>query len=123
MGGTYEYDCVRFFVYIQFGALYLDKDVRSFSAYVTTLASSEDQEIVSGAATSLTWVHALREKLSSLQQILMLLNISTPDEVFDYWGPNAITQIAWRFDAQQVRDIVRLRVEFSTKDIENLRLE
>ncbi|KAI9222264.1 COG4 transport protein-domain-containing protein [Blastocladiella britannica] len=115
----------------QYGALYLERDVRSFSTYVTaeaqrTAGVGDDSDLMLGgsgaAGSSLTWSHALRERLAGIHQLITLLTLGEPREVYDYWGPRAIVPVAWKYGAAQVRSVLALRVEFEADEVAALKL-
>ncbi|KAI9179655.1 Golgi transport complex subunit 4 [Blastocladiella emersonii ATCC 22665] len=118
----------------QFGALYLERDIRSFAAYVTAEASAATGTSSAGGAddgatgasgeagASLTWSHALREKLAGIHQLVALLTLSEPREVFDYWGPKAIAPMPRKLSATQVRAVLLQRVDFAADEVNRLKL-
>ncbi|KNC47766.1 uncharacterized protein AMSG_03993 [Thecamonas trahens ATCC 50062] len=85
----------------QLGALQFDKDVRALIAFFSSLTS-----------------RPVRDKFARLTQIATLLNVEAVGEVMEYWGT-----LNWALKPAEVKRILRLRVEFSTNDVNGLKLE
>lgn len=88
----------------QLGALQLDKDVRTCVAHAATLTEK-----------------AVREKFSRLSQMATILNLDSAGEILDYWGENS-GSMTWRLNAQEVKQMLELRVEFERAEIALLAL-
>lgn len=74
------------------GALQLDKEVRALVAFLSA---------------STTWT--IRDRLTRLTQIVVLLNLESCEEISEYWGPNASSNNTWRLTPAEVRQILALR--------------
>ncbi|KNE67425.1 hypothetical protein AMAG_11886 [Allomyces macrogynus ATCC 38327] len=74
------------------------------------------------ASNTLAWAHALREKMAALTQVQTLLNLTSTQEVFDYWGPGAVSNVPWKLAAQEVRAVLRQRVEFDPNEVARVSL-
>lgn len=88
--------------YTFWGGLQLDKDVRQLSACFSRLAD-----------------HPVRDKLARLLQIANILQLEKASEILDYWGDG--TQV-WRLSEAEVRKVLLLRGDFSSKEVQNLKL-
>jgi len=88
----------------QLGAMLLDKHIRTLSSYLTNSSS---------------W--SSRDRFTKLTQISTLLNMEKAQEIYEYWG-NKSGALTWRLNANEVRQILALRVEFKTDDINKLKL-
>lgn len=60
---------------------------------------------------STTW--SVRDKFARLSQITILLTLEKVSEVADFWGKGPVT---WRLTAQEVRQILALRLVNSDND-------
>jgi len=63
----------------------------------------------------------LREKLTRLNQMAMLLDLEELDDLFEIWGNNA-GAITWRLTDQEVRRVLASRVDFHPDDVARLRI-
>lgn len=86
----------------QLGGVQLDKDLRSFTSYLSSLTS---------------W--PVRDRFTRLMQIATLLTLETVNELFDYWGGSML----WRLTPTEVRRVLHLRTEFRTEDVERIKLQ
>ncbi|VEL21402.1 unnamed protein product [Protopolystoma xenopodis] len=78
----------------------MDKELRFLLSYLTSISSSP-----------------LRDYFTRLLQISTLLNLDKVDEVTFYW-----TNSSWRLNANEVKRILSLRVDFMVNDIRRLQL-
>ncbi|XP_065187071.1 conserved oligomeric Golgi complex subunit 4-like [Sycon ciliatum] len=88
----------------QLGGLHFDKQLRALVAYLSTVTQ---------------WT--IRDKFSKLTQIATILNFERPAEIEDYWGRNA-GPVTWLLSPPEVKDIMALRKDFRTDDINRLKL-
>lgn len=86
------------------GGLQFDKDVRNLIGRLSSLTQS-----------------TVRDKFSRLQQIAIVLNLESVQEILDSWGDNA-GSLSWRLSPAEVKKVMSLRVDFSPADIASLRL-
>ncbi|KXJ22071.1 Conserved oligomeric Golgi complex subunit 4 [Exaiptasia diaphana] len=86
------------------GALQLDKELRSLVGYLTAITQ---------------WT--IRDKFARLTQISTLLNLEKVSEIMEYWGPNS-GPLTWRLTPAEVRQVLELRVDFRSEDINRLKL-
>ncbi|XP_053491414.1 conserved oligomeric Golgi complex subunit 4-like isoform X2 [Ictalurus furcatus] len=86
------------------GGMQFDKELRLLLNYLCSVSS---------------WT--IREKFARLTQIAMILNQERVSEILDYWGPNSGSR-TWRLTPVEVRQVLALRVDFRSEDIEILRL-
>jgi len=77
--------------YTEFGAIRLDRDIRSILAYLS----------------SQTAFGGMREKFQRLQQISTLLNLDVEEDGEEFYHNSGIT---WRLNLTDVRNIIALRV-------------
>ena len=77
-------------LFIKYGGLQLDKEIRVLINYLTSLTS---------------W--SIREKFSRLTQIAILLGLEDLNELFEYW--NSPLTITWRLTPNEIRQILLLR--------------
>ena len=97
----------------QLGGIQFDADVRSLAAFFIARASRR-----------------IRERFTRLLQIAQLLNLESPAEVLEYWGPGAAVisgpagggGVQWELSAEEVRAVLGLRVDFSAAEVARLRL-
>ncbi|CAJ0895435.1 9128_t:CDS:10 [Entrophospora sp. SA101] len=92
----------------QFGALRFDKDLRSVTNYFLS---------------KMQW--PFRDRFTRLNQISILLNLETIDEIHEYWGGSSKSSsdfITWRLTVMEVKRIVGLRVDFNDEEISTLKL-
>lgn len=87
----------------QFGALLFDKHFRNLSNYFTNVTQ---------------WT--TRDKFARLNQISTLLNFEKVNEIYDYWGNQS--SLSWRLTSTEVKQILALRIEFKSDDINRLKL-
>ncbi|KAF9167818.1 Golgi transport complex subunit 4 [Actinomortierella ambigua] len=87
------------------GAIRFDKDLRSVGFFLVSLT---------------TW--PMRDKLTRLNQMSMLLDLEELRDIFDVWGHNAGGAIAWRLTIMEVRRILQLRIDFSSDEVAKLKL-
>lgn len=85
------------------GGLQLDKDVRKLSSFFTT-------------ATSVS----VRDKFARLVQMASCLQLDKVSEILDYWGENSGE--VWRLYEHEVRKVLALRIDFSAREIQQLKL-
>lgn len=72
--------------------------------------------LVNQLSTATQWT--VRDKFTRLGQMASLLNLEAVGEVADYWSGSLISHL----NAAEVRRVLRCRQEFSTQDIDRLRL-
>jgi hypothetical protein len=84
----------------QLGGLQLDKDVRNFSNYFSSLCKA-----------------TVRDRFQRMFQIAALLNLDKLSEFRDFYGPRA-----GPLDARAVRDVLKLRVDFGEQAVERLNI-
>ncbi|KAG0227489.1 Golgi transport complex subunit 4 [Actinomortierella wolfii] len=87
------------------GAIRFDKDLRSVGFFLVSLT---------------TW--PMRDKLTRLNQMSMLLDLEELGDVYDVWGHNAGGAITWRLTVAEVRRVLQLRIDFSPEDVAKLKL-
>ncbi|KAF9973616.1 Golgi transport complex subunit 4 [Actinomortierella ambigua] len=87
------------------GAIRFDKDLRSVGFFLVSLT---------------TW--PMRDKLTRLNQMSMLLDLEELEDVADIWGHNAGGAINWRLTVMEVRRILQLRIDFSPEEVAKLKL-
>nr|XP_058972612.1 conserved oligomeric Golgi complex subunit 4-like isoform X2 [Pocillopora verrucosa] len=86
------------------GGLQFDKELRSLVGYLTAVTQ---------------WT--IRDKFARLTQIATVLNLEKVGEIMDYWGPNS-GPMTWRLTPTEVRQVLSLRVDFRSEDINRLKL-
>ncbi|XP_032219195.1 conserved oligomeric Golgi complex subunit 4 isoform X2 [Nematostella vectensis] len=86
------------------GGLQLDKELRSLVGYLTAVTQ---------------WT--IRDKFARLTQISTLLNLEKVSEIMDYWGANS-GPLTWRLTPAEVRQVLALRIDFRSEDINRLKL-
>lgn len=86
------------------GGLQFDKELRSLVGYLTAVTQ---------------WT--IRDKFARLTQIATILNLEKVGEIMDYWGPNS-GPMTWRLTPTEVRQVLSLRVDFRSEDINRLKL-
>eukprot|EP00795_Rhopilema_esculentum_P001200 gene1200-15566_t len=90
--------------YNRLGGLQFDKELRALVGYLTNITE---------------WT--VRDKFARLTQIATILNLEKVGELLDYWGANS-GPMTWRLTPAEVRQVLILRVDFRTEDIQRLRL-
>lgn len=90
--------------YNRLGGLQFDKELRALVGYLTNTTE---------------WT--VRDKFARLTQIATILNLEKVGELLDYWGANS-GPMTWRLTPAEVRQVLVLRVDFRTEDIQRLRL-
>mmetsp|Transcript_26 Transcript_26/g.78 ORF Transcript_26/g.78 Transcript_26/m.78 type:complete len:746 (+) Transcript_26:194-2431(+) len=88
----------------QLGGLQLDRDVRNLVSHLSEFTQ-----------------RTIRDKFARLTQMATVLSLETPSEILDYWGENS-GPITWRFTAQEVRELLRMRVDFTPTSLQQLSL-
>ncbi|KAM7432750.1 Golgi transport complex subunit 4 [Porites harrisoni] len=86
------------------GGLQFDKELRSLVGYLTAVTQ---------------WT--IRDKFARLTQIATILNLEKVGEIMDYWGANS-GPMTWRLTPAEVRQVLSLRVDFRSEDINRLKL-
>ncbi|XP_031553701.1 conserved oligomeric Golgi complex subunit 4-like [Actinia tenebrosa] len=86
------------------GALQFDKELRSLVGYLTAITQ---------------WT--IRDKFARLTQVSTLLNLEKVSEIMDYWGANS-GPLTWRLTPAEVRQVLGLRIDFRSEDINRLKL-
>ncbi|KAG0004651.1 Golgi transport complex subunit 4 [Modicella reniformis] len=86
------------------GAIRFDKDLRAAGFYMVSLSS-----------------FPLREKLTRLNQMVMLLDLEELEDLYEIWGNNS-GAITWRLTDAEVRRILGSRTDFHPEEIARLRL-
>ncbi|KAG0371338.1 Golgi transport complex subunit 4 [Mortierella sp. AD032] len=86
------------------GAIRFEKDLRAVGFYMVSLTS-----------------FPLREKLTRLNQMAMLLDLEELDDLYEIWGNNA-GAITWRLTDGEVRRILRSRIDFHPEEVARLKL-
>ncbi|KAF9428853.1 Golgi transport complex subunit 4 [Podila epigama] len=86
------------------GAIRFDKDLRAVGFYLVSLTS-----------------FPLRDKLTRLNQMAMLLDLEELEDLYEIWGNNAGT-ITWRLTEAEVRRILCSRNDFNQESIAQLQL-
>eukprot|EP00794_Sanderia_malayensis_P019155 gene19155-21075_t len=86
------------------GGLQFDKELRALVSYLTNTTE---------------WT--VRDKFARLTQVATILNLEKVSELMDYWGSNS-GPMTWRLTPAEVRQVLVLRVDFRTEDIQRLRL-
>ncbi|KAK4522809.1 hypothetical protein GAYE_PCTG30G0699 [Galdieria yellowstonensis] len=87
------------------GAFGLDNDVRGLTSFF-------NHKVKQGT---------VRDIFTRLFQITMLLNLESPTEIYDIWQGEE-RHIHWKLTAQEVRQVLSLRTEFSVETIKHLSL-
>ncbi|KAI9190863.1 COG4 transport protein-domain-containing protein [Polychytrium aggregatum] len=80
------------------GGLRYEKDLRAITAFLLAQTSAG-----SGIGNA-----PHREKLSRLYQISNLMNLESPGEIYDCWGPK-MGPMAWRMTGAEIRRVLSLR--------------
>ncbi|GJQ14620.1 hypothetical protein GpartN1_g6411.t1 [Galdieria partita] len=88
------------------GAFRLDTDIRS----ITNFFNSKVKQ------------GTVRDIFTRLFQLTMLLNMESPTEIYDIWQQGEDKHIRWKLTAEEVRQVLSLRTEFSSEKIEHLSL-
>ena len=83
----------------QLGGLQLDRDVRALLAYAGELTA-----------------RPVRDKFAELTQKATVLSLETAGEILDYWGEDA-GAMNWRLSEEEVRAVLRRRIDFLAEDI------
>ncbi|KAG0195890.1 Golgi transport complex subunit 4 [Mortierella sp. GBA30] len=86
------------------GAIRFDKDLRAAGFYMISLTS-----------------FPLREKLTRLNQMAMLLDLEELEDLQEIWGNNS-GAITWRLTDTEVRRILSSRIDFRSEDVAKLKL-
>ncbi|KAF9585781.1 Golgi transport complex subunit 4 [Lunasporangiospora selenospora] len=86
------------------GAIRFDKDLRAVGYYMVNLTS-----------------FPLREKLTRLNQMAMLLDLEELEDLYEIWGNNA-GAITWRLTDAEVRRVLSSRIDFRPEDVAALQL-
>ncbi|KAF8978675.1 Golgi transport complex subunit 4 [Entomortierella lignicola] len=86
------------------GAIRFDKDLRSVGFYMVSLTS-----------------FPVREKLTRLNQMAMLLDLEELDDPYEIWGNNS-GAITWRLTDAEVRRVLSSRTDFHPEEVARLRL-
>ncbi|KAI8347136.1 COG4 transport protein-domain-containing protein [Mortierella sp. GBAus27b] len=86
------------------GAIRFDKDLRAVGFYLVSLTS-----------------FPVREKLTRLNQMVMLLDLEELDDLYEIWGNNS-GAITWRLTDTEVRRILSSRTDFHPEDVARLKL-
>ncbi|KAF9138445.1 Golgi transport complex subunit 4 [Linnemannia schmuckeri] len=86
------------------GAIRFEKDLRAVGFYMVSLTS-----------------FPLREKLTRLNQMAMLLDLEELEDLYEIWGNNA-GAITWRLTDGEVRRILRSRIDFHPEEVARLKL-
>lgn len=87
------------------GGLKADRDVRALGAYFADKCRGS----------------SVRDVFARLSQIAMVVNLESPAEIYDIWGGNA-GGMTWRLSPSEVRLALRLREDWSSHSISELRL-
>ncbi len=82
----------------------LDSDLRALSSYFSN---------------STQW--STRDKFTRLSQMSTLLNLDKVGEIYDYWGSKS-GALTWRLSIAEVRQVLALRIDFSSDEINRLKL-
>ncbi|EME26600.1 Conserved oligomeric Golgi complex subunit 4 [Galdieria sulphuraria] len=88
------------------GALRLDNDIRSITSFF-------NNKVKQGT---------VRDIFTRLFQLTMLLNLESPTEIDDIWQREEDKHIRWKLTAEEVREVLSLRTEFSSETIRHLSL-
>ncbi|XP_066290971.1 conserved oligomeric Golgi complex subunit 4-like [Branchiostoma lanceolatum] len=91
-------------VFNRLGGLQFDKELRALVGYLTSVTQ---------------WT--IRDKFARLTQMATILNMERVGEILDYWGPNS-GPLTWRLTPAEVRQVLALRVDFRSEDINRLKL-
>ncbi|KAF9435221.1 Golgi transport complex subunit 4 [Entomortierella beljakovae] len=86
------------------GAIRFDKDLRAIGFYLVSLTS-----------------FPVREKLTQLNQMAMLLDLEELEDLYEIWGNNS-GAITWRLTVDEVRRILNSRIDFDPEEIAQLNL-
>ncbi|KAG0041413.1 Golgi transport complex subunit 4 [Gryganskiella cystojenkinii] len=86
------------------GAIRFEKDLRAVGFYMVNLTT-----------------FPLREKLTRLNQMAMLLDLEELEDLYEIWGNNA-GAITWRLTDTEVRRVLSSRVDFHPEAVAQLRL-
>ncbi|KAF9917094.1 Golgi transport complex subunit 4 [Lobosporangium transversale] len=84
------------------GAIRFDKDLRAVGFYLVSLTT-----------------FPVREKLTRLNQMAMLLDLEALEDLYEIWGSNSET-ITWRLTDAEVRRVLSSRIDFQPEDIARL---
>ncbi|KAG0365226.1 Golgi transport complex subunit 4 [Gamsiella multidivaricata] len=86
------------------GAIRFDKDLRAVGFYLVSLTS-----------------FPVREKLTRLNQMAMLLDLEELEDLYEIWGNNS-GAITWRLTDAEVRRVLNSRTDFHPEDVARLKL-
>jgi conserved oligomeric Golgi complex subunit 4 len=86
----------------QLGGLQLDRDVRQLVSFAGELTA-----------------RPMRDKFGDINQKATILSLESVEEILDYWGPDG-GPFNWRLSGEEVRNVLRQRVDFSVDRIEAL---
>eukprot|EP00276_Gloeochaete_wittrockiana_P018336 CAMPEP_0184351130 /NCGR_PEP_ID=MMETSP1089-20130417/43417_1 /TAXON_ID=38269 ORGANISM="Gloeochaete wittrockiana, Strain SAG46.84" /NCGR_SAMPLE_ID=MMETSP1089 /ASSEMBLY_ACC=CAM_ASM_000445 /LENGTH=831 /DNA_ID=CAMNT_0026684379 /DNA_START=20 /DNA_END=2515 /DNA_ORIENTATION=+ len=89
----------------QLGGLQLDRELRALLTYFSDMTQ-----------------RTVRDKFARLTQIASILNLEKVTDLLEFWGDNS-GPVAWRLSAADVRKVLALRVDFSQRAIEQLKLK
>eukprot|EP00871_Galdieria_phlegrea_P001039 jgi/Galph1/1936/GphlegSOOS_G599.1 len=64
----------------------------------------------------------VRDIFTRLFQLIILLNVESPTEVYEMWDGGEEQSIHWKLTEEEVRKVLSLRTEFSRESIQNLAL-
>ncbi|KAG0327438.1 Golgi transport complex subunit 4 [Dissophora globulifera] len=86
------------------GAIRFDKDLRAVGFYLVSLTS-----------------FPVREKLTRLNQMAMLLDLEELEDLYEIWGNNS-GAITWRLTDAEVRRVLSSRTDFHPEEVARLKL-
>ncbi|KAF7139386.1 hypothetical protein RHSIM_Rhsim07G0007000 [Rhododendron simsii] len=88
----------------QLGGLQLDRDTRALVSHFSSMTQ-----------------RTARDKFARLTQMATILNLEKVSEIPDFWGENS-GPMSWRLTPDEVRRMLRLRVDFKPEPIADLKL-
>eukprot|EP00002_Diphylleia_rotans_P027711 TRINITY_DN5566_c0_g1_i3.p1 TRINITY_DN5566_c0_g1~~TRINITY_DN5566_c0_g1_i3.p1 ORF type:complete len:100 (-),score=17.87 TRINITY_DN5566_c0_g1_i3:103-402(-) len=88
----------------QLGALHLERDVRVLLSHFSGIS-----------------VRMVRDKFTRLNQMVIILNLEKVSAISEIWGDQS-EFLTWRLTPEEVRKVLKLRVEFRQEAIAQLRL-
>jgi hypothetical protein len=102
-------------------ALQFDRDIRALSAFFANAC-----------------VSSVRDRFTKLIQIASILQLEKPQEILETWKPATVAasaaansasavaavddQLLWKLHANEVRNVLLLRVDFAPKIVNSLKL-
>ena len=92
---------------------------QSFNSLGAAKLESEIRGLISLMVINNQWI--TREPFTKLVQISLILNLSKPSEIYEYWGENS-GPITWRLTPTLIKRLMMLRIDFDKVQIKELEI-